>query len=123
MNYSIGRTMKTLLDLPAKGKTFASTYWNARKRVAGLSRYSGVDALTEHMLSGECVTLVEALMLFGVQSLSVEIYRLKREGFKVKTRRIPFTKALVRLKKHMVIEPPKDLPHKEIMVTEYWIEQ
>ena len=62
-------------------------------------------------------------MLFGVQSLSVEIYRLKREGFKVKTRRIPFTKALVRLKKHMVIEPPKDLPHKEIMVTEYWIEQ
>jgi len=75
------------------------------------------------MLSGECVTLVEALMLFGVQSLSVEIYRLKREGFKVKTRRIPFTKALVRLKKYMVIEPPKDLPHKEIMVTEYWIEQ
>ena len=88
-----------------------------------MSRYSGVDALTEHLLSGECVTLVEALMLFGVQSLRYEIYRLKREGFKVKTRRIPFTKALVRLNKHMIIEPPQDLPHKEIMVTEYWIEQ
>ena len=33
-----------------------------------LPRYSGTDALYEHLLSGETVSVMEAMLLFGVQS-------------------------------------------------------
>ena len=88
-----------------------------------MAKFSGVDAMIEHMLNGNCVTWAEAMMLFGVQDLRIEIFRLKKRGFDIKKNRIPFTKALVRLKQFMTIEPPEDLPHKEILVTEYWIER
>ena len=88
-----------------------------------MPRYSGTDALYEHLLSGETVSVMEAMLLFGVQSPRFEIFRLKKKGYTVNSRKIPMTKALVRLNKQMVCEPPEALPHKEIFVTEYWVEQ
>ena len=55
------------------------------------------------------------MLLFGVQSPRFEIFRLKKKGYTVNSRKITMTKALVRLNKQMVCEPPEALPHKEIL--------
>ena len=88
-----------------------------------MARYSGFDALLEHMLSGEPVSLIEAMLLFGVQAPNNDFFRIKKRGYAVKSRRVPLTKVLVRMNKKMVCEPPDGLPHKEIVVSEYWIEK
>ncbi|MDB3929412.1 helix-turn-helix domain-containing protein [Paracoccaceae bacterium] len=86
-------------------------------------KYSGSDALREHMLQGNPVSLLEAMMLFGVQNPNAEFTRIKKDGFTVRSKRVPMTRLTVRLNKFASFEPPENLPHKEILMTEYWIEQ
>jgi hypothetical protein len=84
--------------------------------------YSSSDPLREHMLEGHVISLLEANLIFGVQSLTAEIGRIKRDGFSIKSRRVSMTKILLRTNKFAKCTPPADLPHKEILMTEYWIE-
>lgn len=88
-----------------------------------MPNYSGSEALREHMLEGNLISLLEAILIFGVQSPTAEIGRIKKDGFPIKSRRVPMTKVLVRANKFAHCTPPMDLPHKEILMTEYWIER
>ena len=83
---------------------------------------SGVIALREHMLSGNIISMLEAILLFGVQNPTAEIHRMRKDGFSVKSQRVPMTKILARTNKYAVCKPPADLPHKEINMLEYWVE-
>ena len=84
-------------------------------------KFSGVDALKEHMLSGERVTTLEANALFGVQSPTGEITRLRQQGFLVKRQTVPLARVIRRLNQHCNFTPPKDLPIIELSVSEWWI--
>ena len=86
-------------------------------------KFSSVEAMRDHMLEGNLVSLLEAMLLFGVQSMSAEIGRIRKEGYVVKSRRVPMTKILVRANQFAACKPPAELPHKEILMTEYWIEK
>ena len=88
-----------------------------------MARFSAPDAMRDYMLAGNPVSLIEALLIFGVQDRNAEIGRLRKAGYVVKARRVPMTKILVRTNKFAVCRPPEDLPHKEILMTEYWIER
>ena len=88
-----------------------------------MPNYRGSEALREHMLEGNLFSLLEAILLFGVQNPNAEIARIKKDGFPIKSRRVPMTKILVRANKFAQCSPPMDLPHKEILMTEYWIER
>ena len=50
------------------------------------AKYSAVDALKEHLLSGHRITAFEANALFGVQSPTREISQLRKQGFLVKSK-------------------------------------
>ena len=78
-------------------------------------------ALREHMLDGHHVTLIEALVMFGVQALNRQLTTMKRTGYIIKSQTISMIKILQRLNKYAVCKPPKDLPTKEITMIEYWI--
>lgn len=78
-------------------------------------------ALREHLLEGQRVTLLEALLIFGVQSLNAELGRLKKEAFLIKDQRISMATVIRRLNQVTVCKPPPNLPFREIMMTEYWI--
>jgi hypothetical protein len=78
-------------------------------------------ALKEHMLEGNRVSLLEALLVFGVQSLNAELGRLKKEGFLVKKDNVSMAKILRRINETTLCEAPKQLPFREITMTEYWI--
>lgn len=78
-------------------------------------------ALREHMLDGHRVSLLEALLIFGVQSLNAELGRLKKDGYLIKDERVSMAKIVRRINEVALCKPPSDLPFKEIFMTEYWI--
>tara|TARA_B110000090_G_C13006994_1_gene302655 strand:+ start:56 stop:322 length:267 start_codon:yes stop_codon:yes gene_type:complete len=88
-----------------------------------MPNFRSSDALREHMLEGNLISLLEAMLLFGVQNPNAEFARIKKDGFPIKSRRVPMTKILVRTNKFAQCKPPVELPHKEILMTEYWIER
>ena len=84
-------------------------------------KYGNVMALKEHIISGEKVSKIEALVLFGVQDLNREISRMKKNGFLIKNSKTTMTKILIRLNKYALCKPPINLPINEVIMNEYWI--
>ena len=84
-------------------------------------KYQSNMALREHMLDGHHVTLIEALVIFGVQALNRQLTTMKRNGYLIKAQKIPMIKVINRMKKYSLCKPPTNLPTKEILMTEYWI--
>jgi hypothetical protein len=78
-------------------------------------------ALREHMLEGHRVSILEAILIFGVQNLNAELARLKKDGFLVRSEKVSMAKILRRTNEYAVCKPPSNLPFKEIVVTEYWV--
>lgn len=81
----------------------------------------GETACREHLMTGERLTSMEATILFGVGDLARLISRMRREGYVVKSNKCAYVAAMVRINKWAKLRPPRDLPIKEILLTEYWI--
>ena len=78
-------------------------------------------ALKEYLLSDESITQIEALLIFGIQSLTRTITSLRRDGYIIKSQKISMITVLKRVNKYCVCQVPSNLPVKEIQVTEYWV--
>lgn len=78
-------------------------------------------ALREHMLEGNRVSLLEAILLFGVQAPNAELTRMKKDGFIIKSQRVPLAKIIRRVNEHTICKLPEGLPYQEIHMTEYWV--
>lgn len=81
------------------------------------------DAVKEHLLTGNPVTRLDALIFFGVSNLTDVISELRKKGFVIQSQQVPFAKAVVRINRHAKLEPPPNLPIREIVLTEYWIQK
>ena len=84
------------------------------------NRY-GELATKEHILSGKPITRLEAIVFFGVSNLTVVIYRIRKEGWTIKSRPTPYAAAVRRVDEYAVLRPPQNLPIREIELTEYWL--
>lgn len=73
------------------------------------------------MLEGHRVSLLEAILVFGVQSLNAELARLKKDGFMIRSEKVSMAKVVRRTNDFALCKPPENLPFKEIVMTEYWI--
>jgi hypothetical protein len=78
-------------------------------------------AAREHLLSGKPLTRMEALVLFGLSNLPELVYEMRKQNFKMESRKVSYATAMVRINKHAVLKPPANLPIREIMFTEYWV--
>jgi len=87
------------------------------------NRYGNTLALKEHMESGKPITGLEALVFFGVASLTKNISLMRREGWVIESKKVPYKKVLVRVNKFAVVRPPQNLPTQEIVMTEYWVKK
>ena len=85
------------------------------------NRYGNTLATMEHLLSGKRITRLEAMLLFGVSNLSSQINKIRKKGWIINSRSIPFAAAVKRVNEYAVVQPPKNLPAREIMLTEYWL--
>ena len=88
-----------------------------------MAEYKAASALREHMLEGHPVTLLEAMLLFGVQNPNAEFARIKKDGFLVESRPAPMAKVIRRINEYTVCKVPEGLPYREIQLTEYWIKK
>ena len=86
-----------------------------------ITKYGNVMALKEHIISGNKISRIEALILFGVQDLNRELLRMKKKGFIIKNSKVTMTKIIIRLNKFSICKPPKDLPTNEVIMNEYWV--
>jgi hypothetical protein len=84
-------------------------------------KYQPAMALREHMLEGNRVSILEAMLLFGVQNPNAELTRLRKMGFLVKAQKAPMAKIIRRINEYASCKVPKNLPYTEILFTEYWV--
>jgi hypothetical protein len=85
------------------------------------AEYQPAMALREHMLEGNRVSLLEAMLLFGVQGPNAELGRMKKDGFLIKSQKVPMAKIIRRINQYTECKVPENLPYREINMTEYWI--
>ena len=85
-------------------------------------RYSAVNALHELLFSGQPVTYLEAQLLLGVRNLTIEISRLRKKAFIIKSRQIPMARALRRINNYTQCTSPPGLPVNNLKLTEYYYE-
>ena len=88
-----------------------------------MAEYKAASALREHMLEGHPVTLLEAILLFGVRNPNAEFTRIKKDRFLIESREVPMAKVIRRINEYAVCKLPEGLPYKEIQLTEYWIKK
>ena len=46
---------------------------------------------------------------------------MKRDGYMIKSTKVPMARILKRMNEHCTVIPPKELPVRDILVSEYWI--
>ncbi len=78
-------------------------------------------AAREHLMGGQPITRLEAIVLYGLSNLPDVVKEMRREGWVVESRLVPFAAAVARVNKHATLQPPANLPVREIQLTEYWI--
>jgi hypothetical protein len=78
-------------------------------------------AAREHLASGQPLTRMEAIILYGVANLPDIVKELRRQGWIINSRPITYAAAMNRLRQYAELHPPKGLPIREIMFTEYWV--
>ena len=83
--------------------------------------YSGVMAMKEHILKGNKISNLEALLLFGVQNLQNEMRLMKNEKYFIKSQKVPMVKILKRINKYVSCKAPENLPTTDILSIEYWV--
>lgn len=91
--------------------------------VKSVSEYANgyVAAAKEHLLSGKPLTRIEALVFFGVSDLTKLVSEMREAKFIIKSRKVSYATVVVRINQYALFTPPKNLPIREIMFTEYWM--
>lgn len=84
-------------------------------------KYGMALAAREHLASGQPITRLEALVLYGVSNLTDLISELRKQGWVIQSRLVSYAAAMARINKYAVLQPPPNLPVREIQLTEYWV--
>jgi hypothetical protein len=79
-------------------------------------------AVREHLVAGQPITRLEALVLYGVANLPDVIKEMRHQGWVIQSRWVPYATAVRRINEHAVLQPPANLPVREIQLTEYWLQ-
>ena len=86
-----------------------------------MKKYSAELAASEYLLAGNSLTRLEALVLFGVISLPGLIRRMRDQGWVIQSRKISYARAITRMRDKARVNPPPNLPVRELQLTDYWV--
>ena len=84
-------------------------------------KYGLTVAVKEHLISGQPITRLEAIVLYGVPDLPKMVSELRRSGWVIESKRIAYVAAVKRVNKYAKLVPPNNLPVRDILITEYWV--
>ena len=85
------------------------------------AKYGLALAAREHLASGQPITRLEAIVLYGVANLPDVIKELRHQGWVIQSRLVSYAAAAARVNRFAVLQPPPNLPAREIQLTEYWV--
>ena len=86
-----------------------------------MPKFRPAIAMREHMLGGHSITLLEAILLFGVQGPNAELGRMRRDGYLIGSQLVSMASVIARINTYTVCKVPDNLPFSEIKLKEYWI--
>jgi hypothetical protein len=92
-----------------------------KEKVMKAMRYGLAVAAKEHLAKGDPITRLEALVLYGVSNLPDVVKEMRAQGWVVQSRLVPYAAAAARVNKFAVLQPPSNLPVREVQLTEYWV--
>lgn len=84
-------------------------------------KYGLALAAREHLASGQPITRLDALVLYGVSNFPDIISEMRKQGWVIESRVVTYAAAMARINQHAVLQPPPNLPVREVMLTEYWV--
>ena len=84
-------------------------------------KYGNTSALTEYMIEGNRVSRLESLLLFGVQNFTAVLTLIKLKVIICKKSPVSMAKIIRRINKDLECEAPKNLPIRDINMSEWWI--
>lgn len=84
-------------------------------------KYGLSVAVKEHLISGQPITRLEAIVLYGISNLTMLISDLRKKGWVIESKRIAYVAAVKRVNKYAELLPPDNLPIRDILLTEYWV--
>lgn len=79
----------------------------------------GVLATREHMLTGQPITRLEAMLLYGMPDLTKLVSDLRRDGFELERETVTFADAIARMEPVAQVQAPAALPITKIKLTQY----
>ena len=79
------------------------------------TKYGLGFAAREHLASGQPLTRLEALVLFGISNLTDLISEMRKQGWVIESRQVPFAAAVKRINEHAVLQPPANLPIRDVV--------
>lgn len=82
-----------------------------------------VSAAREHLLTGQPLTRLEANFLFGLPDLTKLVSEMRRDGFFFERGTCTYAAVIRRLPQGCQLLPPKVLPVREVMFTEYRVKR
>ena len=86
-------------------------------------KYGNTAALREYMLKGNRVSRIESLIIFGVQNFTAVLSTFKNDGFIIKKEVVTMARIIRRTNQFITLSSPKDLPTKDILMSEWWISE
>ena len=84
-------------------------------------KYGLVMAAKEHLASGQPLTRLDSIVLYGVPDLTKLVSEMRRDGWVIESHRVPYAAAAKRINQFAVLQPPENLPIRDINLTEYWV--
>ena len=87
------------------------------------NNYGLTLAAKEHLLSGNPITRLEAIVLFGVSNLPDVVSEMRKQGWVIESKSVPYARALKRVNEYAVLKTPPNLPVREITLTEYTLSE
>ncbi len=61
------------------------------------------------------------MILYGVSNLYDVVSEMRKQGWIIKSQRVAYAAAVKRINQYTSLEPPRNLPVREIQFTEYWV--
>lgn len=84
-------------------------------------KYGMTLGAREHLASGKPITRLEAMVLYGVANFPDIVSEMRKQGWVIESRLVTYATAMARINQHAVLQPPANLPIREVMLTEYWV--
>ena len=79
--------------------------------------------LIELLLSGEKVSMLDAIILCGVSNFTYKICKLRKRGFRIKSEVVSYNSVVERINNYGSLILPLEISENELVLREYWIDE